>query len=70
MKIEIIEKKKERQYPFIGIGKQGYIVLFISYCEGIVLNNTNSEYRIGEYSTSWNMDFFTPFTGTITLSND
>ena len=70
MKIEITEKKKKMEYPWIGIGCNGTIVLFIDDKKGIVLNNTNSEYRIGEYSNCWNMDFFKPFTGTIALSND
>ena len=66
MKIEVTKTKKESEikYPYIGETEDNsQIVLFSEHKKGVSL-------RTGEYSSSWNMCFFKPFTGTITLSND
>ena len=45
------------------------IVLMNKYGVGVVVGNENSLY-LGFMKDDWNMEVFTPFTGTITLSND
>lgn len=69
MKIEIIEKKKEIAFPWIGVSQRGCIVLFVGHGKGVTINSTN-HHSHGEYIEDWLMLEFKPFTGTITLSND
>lgn len=57
-------------YPSIQISKSGQIVLFNSYGVGTILDpgeKTNN--KIGHYSSNFDMEVFTPFGGTVTLSN-
>jgi hypothetical protein len=72
MKVEVKENevKASSKYPYLG-KLQGYgtIVLFNEPAIGIVLNDSETHYQ-GYYSNVWVEKDFTPFNGTITLSND
>jgi hypothetical protein len=72
MKAKIIEAAAvpEKKYPYLGVSqKTGMIVLFCSSISGVVIRPAE-DYSIGDYNTYWNESNFTPFTGTIQLSND
>lgn len=56
------------EYPFLGVATAGLMVLFTEEGEGFVLQG-NIHYDIGEHSVSWDMDNFTKYRGTVTLSN-
>ncbi len=71
MKVTIKNENKssEIKYPCL-MHSDSYdtTVLFSSYHCGIVIK---SKYDYCDpYSESWDMDNFTPFTGTVELSND
>ena len=72
MKVEIkkdTNQQDSKKYPYIGISKSNScLILFSSEGTGFVVDGGNFE--IGYYRTNWNEDNFTPFKGTITLSND
>ena len=83
MKAVINEKETpvKDEYPKLMISSEnlgathpGRVVLFHSAKKGTLLYQpSNSLYgtcETGEYEDCWNMKVFTPFTGTITLSND
>ena len=77
MKAVINEKETPVKYPWIGIcyGDDGNkffykVVLFSAYKSGICLQTNKTGDRVGEFSCNWAIGGFTPFTGTITLSND
>lgn len=69
MKVVINEKETPKKvgYPKLmqAIGS-GRVVLFASRGVGTVV----SEDDLGLFNDTWDMELFTPFTGTITLSND
>ena len=71
MKAVINEKEthKQPEYPCLKISKLGNIVLFTEPETGVRVS-TDANYNIGYFSRSWDMSEFTPFTGSITLSND
>ena len=70
MKVNVVPKKeKSIEYPFIGVTEQGLTVLFSEYGNGIVLNGDDIA-EFGYHATNWDMKRFTPFQGTIELSND
>ena len=70
MKVNVVPKKeKSITYPFIGITRDGLIVLFSSEKCGITLRGVGV-FRRGEYSDNWGMSLFNPYQGTIELSND
>ena len=79
MKAVINEKEtpvEESKYPYLGkadkqVEKQ-FIVLFTSYKTGVVVQTDKEAYwPLGQFDTHWaEDDCFTPFTGSITLSND
>ena len=76
MKAVINEKEtavEKSKYPYIGkheVDGVYSIILFTSENCGVCLE-TNKEFDTkGEYSKRWMEDAFTPFTGSITLSND
>ena len=76
MKAVINEKETpvvKSKYPWIGkheVDDIFSIILFTSENSGVCLQ-TNKEFdNKGEYSTHWFEDVCTPFTGSITLSND
>ena len=73
---EKVTQKQKGKYPYLGTstnneGKSN-VVLFIAHNEGtVVQSDCNNTWPLGEYDTSWAEDnAFTPFTGSITLSND
>jgi hypothetical protein len=75
IKIETTQTKSTTpKYPYIGItkNKHGFsdqaIVLFIAKGTGVSLNNSISS-DIGEYSETWDEEYFEPSTTSITLSN-
>lgn len=73
MKAVINDKGTPVKYPWIGIrkDKEDYtVVLFISKYTGTCIASDNPMRELWEYDTEWNEENFTPFTGTITLSND
>jgi len=75
MKAVINEKETpvKQSHPWIGKwnGTEKLIVLFYAYESGIVIETTSPDWRrVGENYNNWSEDQFTPFTGSITLSND
>lgn len=73
MKAVINEKETPVEYPWIGIRKDSEdytVVLFTSNDTGTCIASDNPMIELGEYDTKWNEKKFTPFTGSITLSND
>jgi hypothetical protein len=73
MKAVINEKETpgKDQYPCLMIASKStdIIVLMSEYGKGVIVGNANDS-PIGAFKYDWNMEKFTPFTGTITLSND
>lgn len=63
------EKHSGWNYPCLGIAKDGLIVLFSAEEVGVVIRPSD-DYRCGYYADDWDMVCFTPFTGTVTLSNE
>ena len=65
------EKAREIKYPCLMITHTGgKIVLFNNECCGTVVCSGRKEQPIGYYSERWMMPNFTPFNGTIELSNN
>ena len=76
MKAVVKEKKTEETeitYPWMGIcytDKKYSIVIFSEHKKGVcVFTNEICNY-VGELYDDWAEEMFTPFTGTIELSND
>ena len=70
MKSEIIEAKPKCKYPYLGIDqKTGGVILFTKRDTGMVVRQ-DEDFPIGEYDTNWDESSFTPFAGTVQLSND
>jgi hypothetical protein len=77
MKAVINEKEtlvKEKEYPWIGkfINTEGkaIIVGFKSHRNGTVIYSNSNVWNVFETCSIWDETNFTPFTGSITLSND
>ena len=72
MKVQVKEaevQQEVKKYPYIGINdKKDNIVLFGSKDNGVVIGGT--QYDLGSFVKNWNENKFTPFKGTITLSNE
>jgi hypothetical protein len=70
MKIEVNEKPAAAkiEYPCLMATEQGAIVLFTDYGCGTVIKHPG--WVVGTYGRKWDMLQFTPFTGSVTLSND
>ena len=70
MKVEINNKEQnnEIKFPCLMISKNGGLVLMTKNKVVIVLNNFPN--KLGTYSEDWHMENFTPFNGSITLSNE
>jgi len=64
----IKEVEQENKYPYIGIGREGTVVLFSDKDTGTVLVKTNY-YDVGFYLKEWSEEYFTPCIGSITLEN-
>jgi hypothetical protein len=74
MKSEVnshVEDKKEIVYPCLMQSKQ-HIVLFTDENVGTCVWGTGNVWEddIGWWSDEWDMEYFSPFKGSITLSND
>ncbi|MGD9678150.1 MAG: hypothetical protein AB7V16_07275 [Vulcanibacillus sp.] len=65
------DKVENPKFPCLMICKgDGHIILFTSDNIGTtILPPKNSSSYIGEYITSWSMEFFEPFEGEVILSN-
>jgi hypothetical protein len=79
MKAVINEKEtpvEKRKYPYLGKAdkkvEEQFVVLFTSYKTGVVVQTNDKTYwPLGHTDIRWaEYDCFTPFTGSITLSND
>lgn len=70
MKVNIKENgtSAEIKSPCLMVSRKDGIVLFASECEGTVLKS--SIVRVGYHSNLLDIYEYTPFTGTIELSND
>lgn len=68
--------KSPPKHPCLMRSKDGYlVVLFFDDKHGTVLKGSHKSsdgypYEIGQYLGSWNTAEFTPFDGSITLSNE
>ncbi len=69
MKAVINEKETQVKFPMLMKSDSGVIVLMKEVSCGVVVASPVIT-PIGQYSTTWPMEHFTPFTGSITLSND
>lgn len=59
--------EQEDKYPYIGVGREGTIVLFSDKDTGTVLKT--NYYDVGFYSKEWSEVDFVPCVGSITLEN-
>lgn len=72
MKVTLIKKnvKKEQEYPFLGIAKEGDVVLFYEDSTGTIIRSCgDGMYRMGYWEDSCDMDYFTPLEGSVLLEN-
>jgi hypothetical protein len=58
------EPNKKNTYPMfmkpaIDSGEDGYVVLFFKESHGVVVSGCK-EYEVNHFSTTWEMDLFTP----------
>lgn len=62
---------KEREYPYLGRTESDKIVLFISPGKGVVLKTGHGPGHdyVGKFVETWIENNFTPFNGTVELSN-
>lgn len=70
MKVTIKEEIKEITYPYIGISEEKRMILFTSINTGTVIEDPKGYYREGVTADDWSEKFFSPFKGTVELSND
>lgn len=63
------ESKNEFNFPKLMISISGTIVLFCAPFKGIRIKTSNNGQVMGEWCTSWDMDSFTDYDGTIELKN-
>lgn len=72
--INLENTKTDSEYGCLKIwGKEKgrrFIVLFYSYKKGVVVYSEHKDHVVGDSSTYWSEEEFTPFNGTVTLSND
>lgn len=69
VKSEISNPSVDFKYPGLYVNRWKTVVLFSEPKAGVVVHAGNGLIKVGEYSDEWLMDLFTPFTGTVTLSN-
>lgn len=72
MKVEVNEQSVGKSpYPRLMISDNGLIVLFTKFEHGFVVYSPE-DYTFGEgyHSSTWAMDNFREFTGSVTFSND
>ena len=63
------DKTSDITYPCLMVHSHGDVVLLTSDCEGMKVFAAEDGIELGEYRTDWIMANFTPYTGTVTLSN-
>ena len=66
------ENNAEISYPCLMINsRKDVVVLFKAARTGAIVSSPDDDtYRVGGYSGTWSMHGFTPYHGTIELSND
>ncbi len=69
MKSVKTDKTDDVVYPCLMEAGGGPIVLMTARGIGMVVNIENGANLFGDYSELWTMDVFTPYTGTVCLSN-
>lgn len=62
------DKADDVTYPCLMEKQNGPVVLFVNGTTGVVVSGTDF-YNVGYYTTGWLATTFTPYTGTVTLSN-
>lgn len=71
MEIEVIASPEnyipEWDYPCVMEGSHGLIVLMTSEGEGVVIKS-NPHHTLGSYAKNWAMGGFTPYIGSITIT--
>jgi len=70
MKAVINEKETPVKYPMLKISDSGSIVFFTKASCGVLFKKGDTTTQEFSYSEEWIESKFTPFTGSITLSND
>jgi hypothetical protein len=70
VRVNNLNKKKERPYPKLMIASDNQIVLFFKHEHGIVIDIGGGYSEIGYYTNDWDMCAFSDFEGSITISND
>jgi len=72
VKTTINSEPVEWNYPCLAVGPDGEVVLFEKERCGTVLKQgrEKTSRAVGCTPTLWIMEYFTPFTGSITLSNE
>ena len=75
MNVQVNKPKQHKPFPKLMVNKEpeyDLIILFSDKDNGTVIsdNDTDSPYEVGYYSKAWEMQDFTDFEGSITLSND
>lgn len=59
-----------KSFPKLMISNVGSVVYFTRKERGIlVFKGEGTDDKVGDYSTCWDMEFFSDFSGTITLKN-
>ena len=67
------EKVREIKYPCLMTASDNFgsiVVLFHNQGRGVVVHSKGEGQLVGYYSEAWAMPFFTPFKGTIQLTNE
>ena len=72
MKVEVKQPEEKTPFPKLMIGTTSQcIVLFRSPKTGVVVyQGKHYDYPLGFDSGAWDMEYFTDFNGSVTLSND
>ncbi len=55
-------------FPFLGISKDGFVVIFDKSGHGMVVH-TDCIYEVGHYSDEWNMSCFDEFNGSLIIKS-
>jgi hypothetical protein len=65
-----IHEENQNEYPcLMESTKNDVIVLFNEESQGMVVNTSCKQYKIGEYNDLWNMSVFTKLEGKVILEN-
>lgn len=69
MKSVKTDKTDDVVYPCLMEGPLGGVVLFTSHKTGTVVHVGSDHISLGHWTDSWSQPRFTPYTGTVCLSN-